>query len=474
MKIERRNPSDERRILTGMITRRDVLSRVAQVWQPDLFRNRWANLVGSWCVKYFHKYNAAPQQDIEPIFAQWSEKKEGEQVDLVEKFLSSLSGEYESLADDINGDHLSDLAARYFNRERLRKLKDQLEEHLDSGQIDEADALVVKQSRNRIELGTSEMIDVLSDADAIREAMSDEARQVLIKFPGALGTFFRDSLEREGFIAIMAPEKRGKTWWLQKMAWAAMLQRRRVAFFGAGDMSRSQMLRRLMTLGNRRPLKPGTVSVPRVTDEENPQDWDFTEKTWEDRLDWRDALRKCKEIRKRRLKTKSPLLKLACYPNSTLTVDHIETVLDRLDNDDWVADVVVIDYADILAHPKGVSDPRERINENWKALRALSQRRHCLVITATQAKASSYNVRTLNMSHFADDKRKFAHATGIFAINQTTKEKPKGIQRLNWVVLREDEFFVSRCVHVVGQLKIGDPAIVSFIKRKRKKESDDE
>jgi hypothetical protein len=84
-----------------------------------------------------------------------------------------------------------------------------------------------------------------------------------------------------------------------------------------------------------------------------------------------------------------------------------------------------------------------------------------LVVTATQADAQSYVASTLGKSNFSEDKRKLAHATAIAGINQTDDEKQFQIQRLNWIVLREQEFHTFKCLHVAGCLAIAQPAIKS-------------
>jgi hypothetical protein len=83
------------------------------------------------------------------------------------------------------------------------------------------------------------------------------------------------------------------------------------------------------------------------------------------------------------------------------------------------------------------------------------------VVTATQTDADSYDAKVLKRGNFSEDKRKYAHVTGMVGINQTDREKAEGLYRLNWVVLRELEFSESKCVWTAGCLAIGNPAIVS-------------
>jgi len=159
----------------------------------------------------------------------------------------------------------------------------------------------------------------------------------------------------------------------------------------------------------------------------------------------------------------SSLLRLSCTSNSSTKVEDIRNSLDEAIKEGWVPDVVVIDYADILAPEAGVrgEDFRQQTNDTWKALRRLSQDYHCLVVTATQSDAASYDARIIRKKNFSEDKRKLAHVTGMAGLNQTEEEKRKGLYRLNWVVLREAMSFESKCVVVAGCLALSRPVIRS-------------
>ena len=94
-------------------------------------------------------------------------------------------------------------------------------------------------------------------------------------------------------------------------------------------------------------------------------------------------------------------------------------------------------------------------------MRALSQDIHCLVATATQTDAASYDVDSIGMKHFSEDKRKYGHVTAMIALNQTPDEKKKEIMRLNFIVLREDEFSVRNFVHVAECRGLANPCVLS-------------
>ena len=150
-------------------------------------------------------------------------------------------------------------------------------------------------------------------------------------------------------------------------------------------------------------------------------------------------------------------------PASSVTVTAIEAQVMQWIADGWVPDVIVIDYADNLAPPSHVSrdNPRDAINENWKAMRGMSMRLHCLVLTATQTDAASYEAGLIRRRHFSDDRRKYDTVTGMFGINVTEAEKQRGLWRLNWLKRREREYSETRVVHVAGCLDLAMPAIRS-------------
>lgn len=464
MRTERRDGSDERRILIGMIVEKSVLARVTTLWTKEgLFKSKWANMVGKWCVDFFNKFEDAPKKSIEGIFDTWSKNKDKETVSLIDKFLSSLSDQYEELAKDQNADYLIDLAGKYFNKVALWKLSDEIQSHLDSGEP--AKAQKAAEKYGRVEMGVGAGIDVLRDKAAIRKAFENN-REPLITYQGALGEFFGDSLSRDSLISFMAPEKRGKTFWLLDLSWRGMQQRRKIAFFAIGDLSQDQMMRRFQIRAARRPEKAKTIKYPTSITKNREDPFalvDHEERTFEGELSWKDGFKACEAVLKKTRSTDT-LLQLSCHPSSTLSVNGLEGILKSWERGKtpWTPDVIIIDYADLLAPPAGIAqETREAVNATWKALRALSQRRHCLVVTATQADAASYNATTIGASNFSEDKRKLAHVNGLIGINQTMDEKENGIQRLNWVVLRESEFNTNRCVHVAGCLAIANPAIRS-------------
>jgi hypothetical protein len=318
-------------------------------------------------------------------------------------------------------------------------------------------------------------------------------------------------VNRDQFIALLGPEKRGKTWWLNELAIRAAKARYNVALFQIGDMSEEQCIVRLSVrlVGKsnqeryceaqdipvldcrlnqegkcrRCPFRNATMLEQwKLTDvreawlsgafkrhqpcTECVGEKFFKGSVWykpipaTKPLTWREAYKAGRRFLGR---TKGRDFMLSVHPSDTLNVSGLEAVLDNWETfEGFTPDVVVIDYADNLAPEDRKEEYRHQQNRTWKMLRGLSQKRHCLVATATQANAASYDQATLAMKNFSEDKRKFAHVTGMFGLNQTTLEKRMGLMRINTIVMREGEFYNEDEVHVAQALRIGRPMLFSF------------
>jgi hypothetical protein len=157
-------------------------------------------------------------------------------------------------------------------------------------------------------------------------------------------------------------------------------------------------------------------------------------------------------------------LRISTHPNSTLTVSEMESVLNTwVQQDNFVADIIIVDYPDIMAGPSG-KEERHKQNEIWKGLRGLNQKTNTLLIAVTQADAASYEQDTLRLKNFSEDKRKFAHVTAFYGLNMDSKgrEKALGIMRINELLLREDGFDTNRQVTVLQAMAIGRPILTSY------------
>jgi replicative DNA helicase len=136
--------------------------------------------------------------------------------------------------------------------------------------------------------------------------------------------------------------------------------------------------------------------------------------------------------------------------------------LERLEYlEDFLPDVVVVDYADILRPEDARLEGRERIAETWMMLKNLAQTRHCLSVTASQTTRDAIDKKNLTQKDTPEDIRKNAIADVIIPLNQTQREKRMSYLRVGLMVHRHREVDEFQQIHVLQQLKLGQPLLDS-------------
>ena len=454
-------------VLVGIITDKAVISRIYPVWEKDAFESDYCNLIVDPCMAYYETYKDAPGSQAVRMIREYCKDKGCSDFTLnsITGFLEHLSS-IQDRQEEVNVDFIVDKVIKEFNTAKARRLVDALQLALDTRKLDRFDSLL--SEHKRIEVGDRSGIDFFLNKDEIRSIFSRK-RDVLVQYPEGLGHFFGDCMSRDNFVAFLAPQGTGKSWWLLDLAFRATEARKKVAYFQVGDMTRQQVEMRLLTRLTEIPYKSWTnewpleVKIPnylRAVKGSDPE-LDFDVKIHEGPLDKKTALTKCREFTQR--DEGASYFRLFCCENYGITVPGISSIISQWSDTGFIPDVVVIDYADNI---KSSSIRREQqswdsLGEIWSELRGLSMKQHCLLVTATQANASSYSKRTMDRGSVSGSNIKKNHVTAMAAINQTDKEQKRGLYRLNWIKLREGEHSRKKTVLVASCLAIGNPCVMS-------------
>ena len=508
MAVKRRkiDASCERGILIGMIMSDRFLREIIPMYNAELMEIHYGPIVAKWCIDFFKKYEVAPKENVKDLFNRWLRTKpDDELVTYIEEFLASLSNEYEH-ADKFNAELLMDRTIEHFKKRSYKNLRDDIDYGLENENLEDVEAAV--QDFHKIEKMSDDAIDPIDDENAIRAAFENK-EEILFKVPGALGRMLNPQLTRNSFVVFMAPEKRGKTWWLMWLAEMARKSRCNVAYFSCGDMSEDQQVRRHHIYLARKSDDPrycGELLVPIldceknqkgtcklrcrkgkhcIVDEEGLFDFEdaphhipcnvcqkddpkeYVGAVWHTKrgsvkpLTWQEAFKTGQEYKK---KVRAKGYKLKTVPNDTLSITGMRNYLDLWERTEgFIPDVILCDYMDLLIPEEGSgSVPRDQENKKWKAGRRMSQELHCCFISVTQSDAASALVPIITTANFSEDKRKFAHVTAMYALNQFGDEKSRGIMRVGPLVVREDQFDVRNMVHVLQCISMGQPYLSSF------------
>lgn len=458
MRVEAYDNEPERSILISLIVSPEVLAKVTPKAAKSLFRSDWSDLIASWCTAYYLKYKKAPGAAIEKLFAKWCETSQNEDTKkTINRLLSSLSAQYESLASDIDPAFAIDQATDYFNRVLVEKHIEDLKTDMERGHFEAA--TLRSESFKRLQLATPAYIDLIRDKEAQRLAM-ERKQSVLIKYKGGLSEFFGDELSEESLVVLVASMKQGKSYYMLDMAWKAMLQGKRVAYFQVGDLSQDQIIRRFQCRAAYKPLKRRVVNYPlSITPAQHSMAHvDFKSIPFDHDLSAEAGQKAFEKIAKSQSKE---LFRLSCHATKSVSVLDIETILDSWDRDNWHAQVVVVDYSENLSPVNTKMLPLDQVEETWAILSRLRERRRCLVVTAIQAPREGFNAWVLTRRHFSKNKMIFAHATAVIGLNRTDEEIGNSVMRLNWVVRREDIFQETKCCFVAECRDLCHVSVVS-------------
>lgn len=467
MKVKRHDGGDLKLVLAGMATDPVVCARIASQWDGELFDDEDANLVAGWIVRHMKSYGQPPNGRLRGIFDEWASGPgvDEDRARAIESKLEAISREHERTSGPVDPRYVLDRAGAYFSKVRLKRRWEEVEAELDRGDVGAAYSKMTGTSR--VELGAGSVVKLSEDYEAWREALDEERERPLLAYSGDLDWFLGPATTRESLLAFMGPDKSFKSFWIMDAGFRALRAGCRVAMFECGDLPRAEIMGRMAARFAKRPIKAMKYRVPASVDEEGKIEWKLKETT--DRLSPGAVFKLVRKACRGR-----DVFRLSCHPTETLDVHGLESVLRDWARDGWVADVVLIDYADIMAAPKGVKETLDQIDKTWKGLSRIRQEFHCLVVTGTQSSALAYSnkSRVLGRQHFSGRKTKLAEVTGMIGLSVTDEGRKNCVTGLNWIVRRSGRVSEKRQVMVAGCLDIGNPAMKTFSWKPEKSRED--
>lgn len=433
MKREKLNTLSEKDLLIGLITSDRFCREICPVLDPRFLEVEYTRIVSGWIKQFYQKFKKAPGKDILKLYrAHCEEIRDEDLQENVLSFIEKVCKDYDNLK-NFNDDFALQETIKYLKTRSLKNLNEDIDAYLTSGDVTKAESVITKYKS--VEKSSGCTISLLHNKQALINSFTQD-NELLFRFPGAYGSVVGD-IHREDFISYLAPMKRGKTWALIDAGVESVKNGLKVVHV-SGEMSENQMLRRYWT------SLSGQINKDK--DEIN---YSYFEKTDNEEKPYvikqKTISRKAVSIDEIESKQKSLTrlfrggdIRVIAFPAYSWTVERLEQELDKLVNDEgYIPDVIIIDYADILA-PSEKGDYRNQLDGIWKRLRGMAQKRKCAVFTASQSGRASLN-KDADSTDIAEDIRKLAHITCMVSLNQTPSEKKQGILRLKQLAVREEE-----------------------------------
>jgi len=486
----------EKRVVTGLICSTEYIRKISPNIKLDFFQSTFTKKVAKWALDYYKLYEEACKEHIADIWMKERMKIKEEEEGLIEKLLLEISEQYDRDG-EINVDYLVDRTLEYFTVRELELIKGNLDACLSQGDIEGAQESVLKHKK--FMRGGSSWVNPFEER-YIEEVFTERGnKEPFFKFPGQLGEFVGE-IEREYFVTIAGPFKKGKTWVLQEVAVVGMLTGRKVVIFSL-EMNRRKLNERLFKriLGaadeeggqgtypcfdcllnqedscdsphrtNWERLLDDSGQKPEFSDDliyrpctycrEHPNS-QYIPATWFETIvrppfNYTNVLNKTKFLPNN--------LRVMIYPRFSANLSDINHDLDLLYfNEDFAPEIIIIDYPDILKS-EGKRGGVEDVDDTWKSIAKLTGERHAAVFVVTQVTREALEKVSVKQGNIAGWIGKIAHVDVMLSINQTQEEKKAGVMRMGYIVHRHNEFSEDRFCWMLQNLSYGQVLLDSQI-----------
>lgn len=452
---------EERRILTHMIVSSEYLSQLRGIGEARLFESGFARTIAGWVWEFYEIAKEAPGRAIEDIWRRKApEIRDEAQTTLISEYLTSLSREWEQASPN-NVTYSTGQALAWFKLRSLAQLRERLDAALAGGDHGTAERLIGEY--RRIERPGGSRVDMLSP-DHIGRILGafTSVEDPLLRLPGALGDVIGPII-RGDFIGVVAPPKRGKSWFADFIAQHGVVAGCRTLVLNL-EMTEEQMIRRRWQgmLGVTQD-KPAKVQMPRfISMTETSWHIDQTEENVEgmDGVTAEDIATAQTNFRRT---FRSGVAHLECMSGAKLSPAKLRSYLQNADTYDGIQyDLVVLDAPYLMQDDGANRELRHRLDAINRDLRAIAQEFSIAMVVTHQGDATTIDGKKDVKAGSTSESKVgiLSHYTKMIALNQREREKRMGLWRVACDITRDGEGTAGQAV-VLNCLKIGRPYLDS-------------
>ena len=427
----------------------------------EYFDIEYSRVVASWVIDYYKKFSRSPKDDITSLYITHHDEIQDEALkDLIASFLQNLA---DSDLNINNEDYLLDRSKDFLDKKALEKYTEELNACLAINDVEKARKI---QSKYR-KISPTETNEVsLFDKKCVKkiqEALT-KVDEELMTLPENMNKV-TGKLHRNDFLAILAGAKAGKSWAMQYMAIQAVLQGLNVVFVSM-EMSEEEVVQRMwkMLYGSKSGIIPEGIyeGAKIIKDPNDPEK--YTSQLFDIKVR-SFAAKSVRHLQKQSLAQNQHKgdLRIIAYPSfDASAIDITDRIEELAVKENFIADVVVVDYADITKPIGGGSELRNQLDAIWKHFRWFSMKFHCLTITASQTNRSGIGAAEVDASAISEDIRKMAHCTSMVSLEKTKKMKQEHLIRMRNIAVRNDNTeetcVFPQCLDI-GQFVLFNPVL---------------
>lgn len=479
-----------------MIVSSSYLQDISRMLKPAYFKIEYARKICKWVLEYFEQYKEAPGRNFESIFYAKAAKLKGAEIEIMEEFLISLSDKYISPDESLpfNKPLLFDQTVEFCRDRALEIHNKTVEGYRLQGDFAKAEAEIA--NFGAVAKTTSQWVNPFETEEIYRTFEEDDEDNIF-KLPGAIGELI-GWIKRGWLISIIAPQKRGKSFYEWEIIFHALCAKKKVAIFSF-EMNKTtykkRIYKRLTAMAenggeyaypvfdcffnqdgscqkpervNRTRLLSGEGILPKYSPSLNYRvcdvcrgKRDYKLATWWQTQNQKENLSPEAVIEKVRAFKKlfGDNLRIRCFPAFSAGFAEAKAELQVLKNEGFDPDILAYDYFDIMAAE--VANELEDENRKWKQGKGQAGEEHCAVINCNQGNRQADETKHIKTKHTGGNIKKGQHLDLELALNQLPDEKRKGIMRMQVLLNRHDEGTEKGEVFILQALKLGQPLLDS-------------
>ena len=428
-------------VLYLLISDSDFIGLVRGLIPPEFFGSVWGEKIARLCYRYFESFDRAPREHFQDEFARLLEMTDKEDHELLIEFARRITS-----LEQPNRDYIISRLNDFIRSRELEATAIDIAKLVQRGNYTDAERRMYRALKSGIErrnIGLDYLYDFSTTTkryDLLTPLTSTGWKLLDRKIGG---------LYRGRFVVLLGKYKGKKTWTMGSIAREALMRGLTVVHI-THEMSDTEI-----------EIRYDRVFGAMVKDEEardiEVSRWNPLTKRFDHQMVRGESVYDIKKVISVREKVRrfGGRLIIKKYPMGTADMHEIDRYLRYLEQfEGIVPDVLINDYADIMAPIDPKKAGRDQINETYIYHKRLADERNMLVVTGSQATREAIEKKSFSMKDFAEDIRKVANSDLCIGVCQTKEQEALNISRAV-VVFARDQNVVGAEVVFGHNLDIG-------------------
>lgn len=405
---------------------------VAKTITPNLFEGDY-RVVAEKALDFWKQYDVAPKQHIADLLSHILEDKQDRRAPTFRRILIQML----EVKDQINVDYVLRSMGNHIEMMRAKMTILEAAEKID------AQGLVgLQQAKELMRTFLGESIVTLDIGIRLTEydKVLEYFKNIHHEFKTGIKEFDEANIVpmRGKLLLLLAPAKRGKTWFLVQLGKMAFLQRKKVLHISL-EIEQEEVAQRYYQALFGASKRDDLNKVPLFKYDRNGNIEQITSQSVEVPFTFNSqAIREELQTRVSHFAVRSGNIVIKRFPMSSLTFNQLEAYLESLETiEKFVPDLVIIDYPKIMKLNQ--KELRTSLGLMMEDLRGLAQRRNFALAAVHQGNRASADADIVRATHTSEDWSIAGTADIYITYSQTASEKRFGLARLYVEMARSEQ-----------------------------------